>query len=88
MVVSLLWAVAAPFYAEGLALVGRVFIPVLEHAPDTRYVVEGGRLLAQRPTWLSKEQRMAPLVWPIWVASTNFGVPLLAALIVATPGWS
>jgi hypothetical protein len=86
--VSLLWAVGAPVYAQGLALVGRAFIPVLESAPDTRYVVEGGRLLAQRPTWLEKEKRAAPLVWPIWVSSANYGVPLLAALIMATPGWS
>jgi hypothetical protein len=60
---------------------------MLETSPDTRYVVEGGRLLAQRPTWFAKEQRTAQLVWPIWVPTANYGVPLLAALILATPGW-
>lgn len=88
MVVSLLWVVVTPVYARGLALIGRALIPVLETAPDTRYVVEGGRLLAQRPTWFAKQKRTAPLVWPIWVPTANYGVPLLAALILATPGWS
>jgi hypothetical protein len=86
--VSLLWVVVAPVYAQGLVLVGRALIPVLETAPGTRYVVEGGRLLAQRPTWLAKQQRTAPLYWPLWVPTANYGVPLLAALILATPGWS
>ena len=87
MAVSLLWVVVAPVYARGLALIARPLIPVLETAPDTRYVVEGGRLLAQRPTWFEKQKRTAPLVWPIWVSTANYGMPLLAALILATPGW-
>jgi len=84
---SLLWVVGAPVYARGLALVARALIPVLETSPDTRYVVEGGRLLAQRPTSFAKQQRTERLVWPIWVPTANYGVPLLAALILATPGW-
>ena len=79
--------VVAPAYAQGLALVGRALSPVLENAPGTRYVVDGGRLLAQRPTWFAQQNRTAPLAWPIWVASANYGVPLLAALVLATPGW-
>src|ERR1700675_4454163 len=86
--VSLLWAVGAPVYATGLATIGRALIPFLESAPDTRYTVEGGNVLAHRPVWLPKQQRMAPLVQPLWSASANYGVPLLAALILATPGWS
>ena len=86
--VSLLWAFGAPVYAAGLAAIGRALIPVLEAAPDTRYAVEGGNVVAYRPVWLPKQQRTAPLVQPLWSASANYGVPLLAALILATPGWS
>jgi hypothetical protein len=85
--VSLLWMAVAPIYAQGLGLIGKLLIPVLEAAPDVRYSVEGGRLLAHRPTWLPQQKRTAPLVWPLWVAAANYGVPLLAALILATPGW-
>ena len=85
---SLLWAVVAPVYARGLGLIADALVPVLEASPSTRYSVEGGRLLAHRPIWLPRQQRSAPLVWPIWVAAANYGMPLLAALIVATPGWS
>jgi uncharacterized protein YecA (UPF0149 family) len=28
------------------------------------------------------------LNWPLWIPEANYGLPLLAALIVATPGWS
>lgn len=88
MVASLLWAAVAPVYARGLGLIAGALVPVLEASPDTWYSVEGGRLLAHRPMWLPRQQRSAPLVWPIWVAAANYGVPLLVALILATPGWS
>ena len=45
-------------------------------------------MLVQRPTWLPKQQRTAPLNWPVWVGAANYGLPLLTALIVAAPGWS
>jgi SEC-C motif len=86
--VSLLWTVGAPVYATGLGAIGRALIPFLESAPGTRYTVEGGTVLAHRPLWLPKQQRMTSLVQPLWSASANYGVPLLVALILATPGWS
>jgi hypothetical protein len=85
---ALLWAIVAPVYAHGLALIGRALSPLLEPAPDTRYVVDGARVLVQRPTWLPKQQRMAPLNWPVWLPAANYGPPLLAALILAAPGFS
>jgi hypothetical protein len=85
---ALLWAVVAPVYASGLALIGRALSPLLEPAPDTRYVVDGARVLVQRPTWLPKQQRMAPLNWPVWLPAANYGPPVLAALILAVPGWT
>ena len=87
LAVSMLWTVAAPLYARGLGLVGRALMPILESSPNVRYVVEDGRLVAQRPTWLPKQQRTSTLNWPVWQPAANFGVPLLAALILATPGW-
>ena len=77
MVVSLLWVVVAPVYARGLALIGRALIPVLEAAPDTQYMVEGGRLLASRTLWLPKQQRSVQFNMPLWEPKANYGVPLL-----------
>ncbi len=77
----------APGYAAGLVAVGRAVLPLLEAAPGTRYGVENGNVVAYRPIWLPKQHRMAPLVQPLWVGPANFGLPLLAALILATPGW-
>jgi SEC-C motif-containing protein len=78
----------APVYAVGLKTVARALMPALEATPDTRYEVESGSLIAYRPIWLPKQKRLAPLVQPLWVPAANYGVPLLAALILATPGWS
>ena len=66
----------------GVAPVKGALIPVLEAAPDVRYSVEGGRLLAYRPTWLPQQKRTAPLVWPLWIPAANYGVPLLAQILV------
>ena len=85
---SLVWTLVAPVYANGLGLICRAFAPLLEQSPDTRYVFQDGRLLAQRLTWLPKQQRLTTLNWPIWQSAANYGIPLLAALIVATPLWS
>jgi MFS family permease len=79
--------VAAPGYAHGLALVGRLLRPLLEDSPSARYEVEGGRILAHRTLWLPRRQQDVPLVQPLWIGAQNFGPPLLAALILATPGW-
>jgi hypothetical protein len=85
---GLLWLVVAPIYAHGLALVGQALSPVLEPGREARYVVDGTRVLVQRPTWLPKQKRMAPLKWPVWSAQADYGTPVLAALILATPGWT
>ena len=88
MATALVWAVVAPVYASGLAAIGRALSPLLEASPDTRYVVDGARVLVQRPTWLPKQQRTLPLNWPVWLPAANYGPPLLTALILAAPGWS
>jgi hypothetical protein len=85
---SLVWTLVAPVYASGLGLICRALAPLLEESPDTRYVFQDGRLLAQRLTWLPKQQRLTTLNWPIWQSAANYGIPFLVALIVTTPGWS
>ena len=62
--------------------------PVFEKTPGTRYEVAGSRVHAIRPVWLPSAGRSREIVYIVWAASGNFGPPLLAALIVATPGWS
>jgi hypothetical protein len=84
---TLLWALVAPAYASGLALIGRAAAPWLE-APGALYVVEGAQVLVQRPTWLPRQQKTAPLNWPLWLPAANFGPPVLTALILAAPGWT
>ena len=88
MITALAWVAIAPLYAHGLAAIGRALRPVLETTPDTRYVVDGARVLVQRPTWLPRQQRLMPLNWPVWQPAANYGPPLLAALILAVPAWS
>jgi hypothetical protein len=78
----------APVYASGLAMIGRGLAPLLEPVPGTLYVVDGARVMVQRPTWLPKQKRMAPLNWPVWLPAANYGPPVLTALILAAPGWT
>jgi hypothetical protein len=86
--VSLLWAAAAPAYARGLAWLARPLASALEGSPGTRYEVEGSRLVAYRPVRLAGQERSRPLVQPLWTGARSFGLPLLAALVLASPGWS
>ena len=84
---SLLWLVVGPVYAWGLAAVARAAAPVTEHAPGMRYEVVGSRVHVVRPFVLAGERQPRELVYIVWAASGNFGLPVLAALVVATPGW-
>jgi hypothetical protein len=67
--------------------VARVAAPVLETAPGMRYEVVGSRVHVVRPFVLADERQPRELVYIVWAASGNFGLPVLAALLVATPGW-
>jgi len=84
---SLLWVAVGPAYAWGLAAVARVAAPALEKSPGMRYEVVGSRVHAIRPFGPATERPPQRLVYVVWAASSNFGLPVLAALIVATPGW-
>ncbi len=83
-----MWLLIAPAYAWGLVVVARLAAPFVERTAGTRYVVEGSRVLAQRPVWLSGAGKPLPMVYTLWTAVANFGVPLFVALVLATPGWS
>ena len=80
---SLAWLLVAPAYAWTLAIVARLAAPVLEKTGPMRYEVSGSRVHVIQPV---PGERY--LVHTAWTASQNFGVPLLVALIVATPGWT
>ena len=88
MLASLAWIAVAPVHAHALALIGRPLMSLLERDPATRYEVAGNRLMAHRRVWLPRQQTLAPVTQPLWVGAQHFGLPLLAALIVSTPGWS
>ena len=47
----------------------------------------GDRLVVHRPIVLPRSGQARPWVQPLWVASHQFGPPLFAALVWATPGW-
>jgi hypothetical protein len=85
---SLAWLLVAPAYAWPLALVARLAAPLLEKTGPMRYEVSGSRVHVIRPVQFENERRPSDLVYIAWAASANFGVPLLAAFIVATPGWT
>ena len=85
---SLAWLALAPVYAWGLAAVARAAAPFLENTPGAYYAVEGSRVLVYRPVRMPGQAQMRDVVYTVWLASGAFGLPVLAALIVATPGWT
>lgn len=84
----LLWAAVAPVYASLLAAMARPLIPVLERARGTRYLVEGSTIVAVRPILLPQQRGLVERREPLWVPDQNYGLVLIAALVLATPGWS
>jgi hypothetical protein len=84
---SLVWLAVAPLYALGLAAVGRAAAPFIENTPGARYTVDGSRVLVRRPVRLPAQSEVRDVVYTVWLASGAFGLPVLAALILATPGW-
>ena len=66
----------------------RPLIPRLEWARGTRYLVEGTTVVAVRPLVLSGRQDGLKRRETLWTAGGNYGLVLLAALILATPAWS
>jgi hypothetical protein len=84
---SLAWLAVGPLYAMGLAAIGRAAAPFTENTPGTRYAVDGSRVLLHRPVRVPGQSETRDVVYTVWLASGAFGLPVLAALILATPGW-
>lgn len=66
----------------------RPLIPLLKRAPKTRYLVEGSTIVAHSPIVLQQQWALMERRVPLWVPDQNYGLVLIAALILATPGWS
>ena len=52
-----------------------------------RFEVAGSRVHVTRPFVTAIERQPRELVYIVWAAAGNFGLPLFAALALATPGW-
>jgi len=87
-VLALGWLALAPAYAHLLASLGRPLIPVLESTPRSTYSVERARVVAVR--WVPEpgSQRIMVVAQELWRGYASYDLVLLAALILATPGWS
>jgi hypothetical protein len=88
VVLALGWMVIAPAYAHMLATLGRPLIPVLETRPGTIYSVEGAKVYARRSIPDPGTRRTATFKFELWRGYASYDLILLAALILATPGWS
>ncbi len=88
MLLSLLWIVLAPAYAHLLAAMARPLIPSIESTRGTRYLVEGTKIIADRPIVHRTPQQVTAIRQPIRDTSGDYDLALLAALLLATPAWS
>ncbi len=75
-------------YAHVLAALARPLGRHLEWAPGTRYVVDGATVVAVRRLVLEGRQEAVKRRDTLWTPGSNYGLILLVALILATPGWS
>lgn len=88
LLLALLWLALAPVYAHLLAGLARPLMPLLESAPDTRYLVEGTAVVAERPFRRRAPNAVDAIRQPLRDTVGQYPPALLAALILATPGWS
>jgi hypothetical protein len=88
VVLALGWWALAPAYAHLLAVLGRPLIPVIEHAAGTTYWVEGATIWTTRSFFDPATQRPLRFKFELWKGYSSYDLLLLAALILATPGWS
>ncbi|MDD5560286.1 SEC-C domain-containing protein [Candidatus Methylomirabilis sp.] len=81
--------VLAPPYAHLLAAFSSPLIPSIESSPGTRYLVEGTRIVAERPIMRRTVERQVTVSRiPLRETSGDYPLALLIALVLATPGWS
>ncbi len=80
--------ILAPACAHLFAAMVQPFGSVLERGPRTVYGVEDATVVALR--WLPDppRNRIAVVKQELWIGRANYGLALVAALILATPVWS
>jgi class 3 adenylate cyclase len=81
-----LWGVVAPSYAYLLTAAGRPFGLLLETHPGTRYLAESRTIVAAREVPRVKQAGVVTVQKRLW--TSQYHIPLLIALVLATPGWS
>jgi hypothetical protein len=88
LLLALLWLAVAPAYAQLLAAIGRPLIPWLESSPGTRDLMEGTTVVAERPLRRRAPSREVEVTRQrLRDTSGEYTLALLAALLLATPGW-
>jgi hypothetical protein len=87
-VLALAWWALAPAYAHLFATLGRLLIPATESVAGTTYWVEGATIWTTRSLLDPATQHPQPFKGQLWKGYNSYDLILLAALILATPGWS
>jgi hypothetical protein len=87
-VLATAWWLLAPVYAHVLVALGRPLIPVIEHGPKTTYWVEGATIWTLRSVPNPETKQVESFRYELWKGYNSYDLILLAAAIVATPGWS
>ena len=85
---ALLWIAFAPAYAHLFTAMARPLIPWIESVKGTHYLVEGTKIVAERPILMRQPEEVTAIRQPLRDTSGDYNVALLAALLLATPGWS
>jgi hypothetical protein len=78
----------APLYARLFAAFASPLIPSIESSSGTRYIVEGTRIIAERPIMRQTITHVTAGRTLLRETSGDYPLALLAALVLATPGWS
>jgi hypothetical protein len=87
-VLLLAWAMLAPLYTSLLVAVSSVAAPWVEQAPGARWQAEDTRVVALRPVPNPDGAGTMTLRQGLWNARLTIALPLLAAAILATPGFA
>ena len=82
------WWRFAPDYAQLLILLGRPFIPLIERGADAPYRIDGATILVTRSVMDPTMRKPVTFEFELWKGYASYDLILLAALIIATPGWS
>jgi hypothetical protein len=88
VVLGLGWWRFAPDYAQLLMLLGRPVIPLIERGVEAPYRVDGATIVVTRSVLDPTLQKPVTYEFDLWKGYASYDLILLAALIVATPGWS